>query len=75
MALKSYGFQVTPAWLDRLDAIVDKSKNSQFALSTPVNRSEIVRQASLIGFDVIEALGENFQGHIATQALIKKKFS
>jgi hypothetical protein len=75
MALKSYGFQVTPAFLERLDSIVDKAKDSNFALSTPVNRSEIVRQAALIGFDVIDALGEDFAGHLLTQPMIQKKFN
>ena len=75
MALKQYGFQVTDAWLARLGAVADKASTSTFALSTPVNKSEIARQACLIGLDVIEALGEDFAGHIATQAIIQKKFN
>ncbi len=71
---KAMSIMVTPHFTERLEKCLESAKESPANLSTPLTKSEVLRQAALIGFEVIECLGEEYQGNAATAALLKKKF-
>lgn len=73
--MQSFAFAVKPEWLNELDATVAAAKNSAYAMQSPINRSEMARQAALIGFEVIKCLGQDFNGAGATALLIQKKLA
>ncbi len=73
--MQSFAFAVKQEWLAQLDVTVAIAKDSNFAMQSPINRSEIARQAALIGFEVIQCLGSDFNGAGVTALLIQKKFN
>jgi len=73
--MQSFAFAVKPEWLAELDATVASAKDSGYAMQSPINRSEMARQAALIGFEIIQCLGSEFNGAGVTSLLIQKKFN
>ncbi len=69
---KALTIMVTNQFTDKLLATLENAKLSPANLSQPLTKSEVLRQAALIGFEVIDKLGENYQGNAHAAKLVRE---
>lgn len=70
---KTLAVQVTNQFSDKLLKTLECAKQSPANMSIPLTKSEMLRQCALIGMDIVQCLGENYQGNVHAANLAIKK--